>query len=142
MPDFRNFACDNCGACCRKLILETTYTDARREPRLYQLASPLLDHEKFRDGSQTIYPWDGERHCCTFLDADNRCTIYATRPHACVFVEPGDAKCQQAREAEGLPILADRDGVPPSAATLEESAEEYGMDFVPYYDIEVEADDA
>lgn len=142
MPDFSNFACDNCGACCRKLIVEPTYVDAMREPRLFQLASPNLDLQKFRDGEHTIHLWDTERHCCPLLDAQNRCTIYATRPQQCVVVEPGDAKCQQARELEGLPILLDQDGKRPSFEAIYESAVRYGLDFIPYWpEAEVDEDD-
>lgn len=136
MPDFRNFECDNCGACCRKLIVEATYQDAQREPRLYQIASQNLKHEPFRQGEQCINVYDAEKRSCHFLDAENKCGIYPTRPHECVNVEPGDAKCQQAREMEGLPMLCDRDGNPPTLEMMQESAEEYWLDFVPYFAVD------
>lgn len=50
-----------------------------------------------------------------------------TRPFACVMVEPGDAKCQQARKKMGLPMLRDRDGNEPSREVLEASCEEYEL---------------
>lgn len=46
---------------------------------------------------------------CQFLDGNNRCSIYPTRPNACVAMEAGDEQCQAAREAEGLPPLLPRD---------------------------------
>ena len=141
MPDFRNFECDNCGACCRKLIVEATYQDAQREPRLYQIAGPNLEHEKFRVGDQCIKLYDNDKKGCHFLTSENKCGIYPTRPHECVGVEPGDAKCQQARELEGLPMLCDRDGKAPTEKMLMESADEYWMDFVPYFGSDVECDE-
>lgn len=42
---------------------------------------------------------------CTFLDGDNRCSIYPTRPNVCVGMLPGDRQCQDVRNAEGLPRL-------------------------------------
>ncbi len=128
---FLIFECDNCGACCRQLIVEVTYLDALREPRLRDLAPQAIDAEKFRYGEHCIHPWrDG---ACVFLEAQGEdkffCGIYPTRPNECVAVEPGDAKCQQARVAEGLLLLDDRDGNPIDAALLIASCDEYGFEF-------------
>lgn len=144
MPDFRGFDCDNCGACCRSLIVEADYLDAMREPRLYEVA-PDIDHAKFRAGEHCIMLWDTAKKSCPFLveqpvDGEGPdaqvCGIYQTRPRDCVGVEPGDAKCQQARELRGWPILCDRDGNPPSRNVLGASAEEYELDWTPYYDVD------
>jgi len=40
-----------------------------------------------------------------FLDPNNTCTIYATRPSECVAMQAGDEQCQEVREAEILPPL-------------------------------------
>lgn len=127
MP-FDNFACDNCGACCQSLIVEAYDYDARREPRLYQIDG-RVDRQKLRDGEHCIMLYDVETKACPFLDGETKlCGIYATRPVACVMVEPGDAKCQQARKMRGLPMLRDRDENEPSREVLEASCEEYELD--------------
>ncbi len=125
---FDDFACDNCGACCSSLIVEAYDYDARREPRLFQIDSGL-DRQKLRYGEQCIILYDTETKACPFLASDTKlCGIYATRPVACVMVEPGDAKCQQARAMKGLPILRDKHGNEPSRQALEASCEEYDLD--------------
>lgn len=102
--------------------------DARREPRLYQIGSGV-DRQKLRDGVHCIMLYDTETKACPFLDGQTKlCGIYATRPVACVMVEPGDAKCQQARKMKGLPLLRDRDGNEPSREVLEASCEDYELD--------------
>ncbi len=125
---FEDFKCDNCGACCRSLIVEAHYYDAMREPKLYQL-DPEIDREKLREGDRCLVLHDRERRCCPFLeDSSNLCTIYETRPVACVLVEPGDAKCQQARKMKGLPMLRDSRGSKPELPVLVESCEFYDLD--------------
>ena len=42
---------------------------------------------------------------CGFLNSDNHCSIYPTRPNCCVGMQAGDEQCQQAREAVGLSPL-------------------------------------
>ena len=127
---FDNFDCDNCGACCRSLIVEAYDYDARREPRLYEIGRGRgLDRQKLRDGEHCIMLYDPETKACPFLDGEtNLCGIYATRPVACVMVEPGDAKCQQARKMNGLPFLRDSDGKEPTFEMLVASCDEYELD--------------
>lgn len=129
---FDNFDCDNCGACCNSLIVEAHDYDVRREPRLYQIFKG--DRQKLRDGEHCIILYDSETKACPFLvtegdDSSKRvCSIYETRPVACVMVEPGDAKCQQARRMKGLPLLKDRNGKEPSRSVLEASCDDYELD--------------
>ena len=125
---FDNFMCDNCGACCETLIVEAHDYDARREPRLYQIGHGV-DRNKLRDGEHCIMLYDTKTKACPFLDCQTKlCGIYATRPVACVMVEPGDAKCQQARKLKGFPLLRDRSGSEPSREVLEASCEDYELD--------------
>ena len=125
---FDNFQCDQCGACCSSLIVEAFDYDARREPRLFQI-SPDIDREALRAGDACFILYDSETKACPFLDAQTKdCGIYATRPVACVMVEAGDAKCQQARRNKGLPLLRDKDGNEPTMEMLEESCEDYDLD--------------
>lgn len=128
MADFSGFECDKCGACCRTLIVEAFFYDCDREPRIYQIDG-ITDRAKFREDERCIILHDQKTRACPFLeDATNHCSIYPTRPVACVMVEAGDAKCQQARKMKGLPMLRDRNGNEPTQAMLEESAEEYLLD--------------
>lgn len=123
---FENFRCDNCGACCKLLLVEAGYIDAQREPRLYQIGKPV-DKAKLRDGEHCIILWDNTKGGCPFLNESNHCDIYHTRPNECVAVEPGDAKCQQARYMQGLPLLRDVDGNEPSIELLSESCDYYDL---------------
>ena len=127
---FADFECDKCGACCRGLIIEADWCDAQREPRLYEIdPSRPVNRGKLRDGERIILLYDEKKHTCSFLDGEtNVCGIYATRPNVCVMVEAGDAKCQQARQAVGLPLLRDRHGNEPSRDALADSCEDYGLD--------------
>lgn len=123
---FENFRCDNCGACCKQLIVEAGRIDAEREPKLYSIFTG--DKAKLRTGEHCVMLWDSKRGCCPFLNESNHCDIYHTRPNECVAVEAGDAKCQQARYMQGLPLLRDIDGNEPSIAVLSDSCEDYGID--------------
>ena len=42
---------------------------------------------------------------CKFLDDENRCDIYPTRPNVCVAMAAGDEQCQQARKGMGIDPL-------------------------------------
>lgn len=76
---------------------------------------------------------------CPFLDSSCKCSIYDTRPLTCVAVEPGDAKCQQARLMKGLPMLCDQDGQKPSMQLLAESCGDYQLELEELLDAEKEA---
>lgn len=106
------FECDRCGACCRgTLIVEADELDVLREPLLL-----TADHGKWcasmtPDEIRTHLEQDyaclmiaGSRPC-RFLGEDNLCSIYPTRPNACVAMQAGDEQCQSARAAVGLPPL-------------------------------------
>jgi Fe-S-cluster containining protein len=104
------YECDKCGACCKGiLIVETDDLDILREPRLID-ADP---HHRGKSVAQVVSEIRNEMkavviacgHSCSFLAADNRCTIYPTRPNVCVAFEAGDEQCQEARAAHGLPPL-------------------------------------
>lgn len=103
------YECDQCGACCRNLIIEIDHIDVVREPSLLPVVT-LLD-----GGGRVQYEseWEkqyglacGSKHPCQKLGEDNRCTIYPTRPNVCVGFEPGSEQCQEIREAVGIgPLL-------------------------------------
>lgn len=105
------YECDKCGACCQgTLIVEADALDILREPR-------LIDADEVHRG-KTVEQLVGEIQTqgkavllacgrpCTFLGADKMCSIYPTRPNACVGMQAGDEQCQDARLAAGLaPLL-------------------------------------
>ena len=104
------FECDQCGACCKgSLIVEADGLDLMREPRLIQ-ADPsyrnLSVHQAIAllqsDINSLLVTCESQ---CMFLGTDNRCSIYATRPNACVGMQVGDEQCQKARHDNGLPPL-------------------------------------
>jgi Fe-S-cluster containining protein len=47
----------------------------------------------------------GGTRACRFLNHDNACGIYPTRPNVCVAMQAGDEQCQLARHERGLPPL-------------------------------------
>ncbi len=131
------YQCDNCGACCSKLIVEPGYVDAMREPRLMQLAVDAgVTAEQLKERTHCVPIRDREHRRCCFLTGVTDgimgeqwlCSIYSTRPGECVYVQPGDAKCQQARVMAEMTLLKPVDG----KLTLDDiraSCEEYGLDF-------------
>ena len=106
------FQCDQCGACCRgHLLVEAYQVDVLREPRLIEadlhrvgLSLDQVMDDLAQEGRCLLIA-GGTHHPCGFLGADNRCSIYATRPTDCVGMQAGDEQCQYAREAAGLPPL-------------------------------------
>lgn len=141
---FNNYSCDQCGACCKSLIVEFYEIDVLRESRLLEII-PAEMLAKSEGGML----WDSTRKCCPYLsdqigilhrihgEGEQRtrtetpvhsCLIYPTRPTCCVAVQAGDAKCQQARKIQGLPMLRDRDGkYPDREGVLSDSADYYGL---------------
>ena len=139
MTDFRDFECDRCGACC-SLLVEPTYADGLREPKIVELLDKADDDWRAQWRVGDITPWMREDHtkrcvfCAAYPDGSTCCAIYATRPQQCVRVEAGDAKCQQAREVKGLPMLLDKHGQRPGWDLLLESCAEHDVDECPYID--------
>lgn len=104
--------CLRCGACCRFYIVECDWFDAVREPRLIaeQGLTPKARELGLRyDGPLTLADLESGERCimlagiepCRFQGADNRCTIYPTRPNSCVGFLPGSDQCREARKACG-----------------------------------------
>lgn len=107
------FTCDQCGACCQgTLIVEADEIDLLREPRLaqgdphYASLTPTEVLEKLTgDYGTALILACGQDRPCHFLGTDAKCTIYPTRPNACVGMQAGDDQCQQARLELGLEKL-------------------------------------
>ncbi len=104
-----------CGECCRRLIIEVTVEDARREPKIKEFGSPTYTPaELTKSGKRELegYLLNGKGGPCTFLDQErNLCTIYPTRPLICrlfdcdrdgreQLIELGVLKREEARNEE------------------------------------------
>lgn len=117
----QKFDCDQCGACCRSLIVEADWLDAVREPKLLSLKSDVKSLDELRNSGRCLVLYDTETHACPFLVGQHgekcSCSIYPTRPNVCVISEPGGPKCQQARLLKSLPVLRDKRGDRPDVTT-------------------------
>jgi Fe-S-cluster containining protein len=105
-PNILGYECDRCGACCKALIVEADVIDVLREPRILECqmnSLPTLKQLIEEPEMRSVVLSTGKG--CHFLQPDNMCSIYPTRPSCCVGVLAGDAKCQQARSASDLPPL-------------------------------------
>ena len=116
---FGRYECDQCGACCKgTFIVEADYLDVRREPRLLELqvGSYRVTRRELEEEEKVALLACGTDNPCRYLGPDNRCTIYPTRPNACVAFEAGSQKCQNARAELGIgslpPLLPE---IPPPA---------------------------
>ena len=98
------YECDGCGACCRTFAIYVSQTDAEREPRIREEGLRLKPWLVTTEREYQLFPLPFHETCC-FLDGDNRCTIYATRPDLCRHFEAGSEQCQEARRARGLTPL-------------------------------------
>lgn len=96
------YECDGCGACCRSKLVDVYEVDLLREPALGPPMMPLK--EPGIDGE--IGYLDGlDEGGCPFLSEECRCSIYATRPVACVAFPAGSEECQEVRKIFGLSPL-------------------------------------
>lgn len=107
------YECDECGACCRKLIVEIDLVDVLREPKLREVVTPFKSEAFFENeederlhGDDPFANGAALATCkpCPML-CGNKCTIYPTRPNVCVGFSAGSSQCQEARDREGLPPL-------------------------------------
>jgi Fe-S-cluster containining protein len=118
------YECDGCGECCRQLIIEVAEVDLIREPRLIPHVEPFRCPPGFvladDDGEEVEeqvpgYGGGGNLACgegkpCGLLsppgpDGRRGCTVYPTRPGACVYMPAGGEQCQRSRLMAGLARL-------------------------------------
>lgn len=95
------YVCDGCGACCRTFPIFVTEEDVEREPRIAEEGQRNTNSKKY---SLTLFPLPFHEACC-FLDGEQRCTIYETRPGICRELAAGSSQCQEARVRHALPRL-------------------------------------
>lgn len=96
-----SFECDCCGACCRTYPIFASGEDAVREPRITHEARELRGDLQTPSWRFQLYPLPFHEGCC-FLDREQRCTIYDTRPTVCRMFAAGSEQCQEARRRSGL----------------------------------------
>jgi Fe-S-cluster containining protein len=89
--------CTGCGACCRKYPIFASKADAEREPRIRKDGFELPERAQ---GESRVYELHRlpSREACIFIDRNNRCMIYTTRPEVCRRFTPGLKACQGARD--------------------------------------------
>jgi hypothetical protein len=84
-----------CGHCCR-LIVEVRVEDAEREPRIREMGSPIYEDGRVtKTGEPELIGYllyKAPSYACAFLDAQNLCSIYPTRPLLCRLFDCEDAK--------------------------------------------------
>jgi Fe-S-cluster containining protein len=96
-----HYVCDGCGACCRTFPIFVTYDDVEREPRIAEEGLRNTSSKKY---SLTLFPLPFHEACC-FLNGEQQCTIYETRPEICRELAAGSSQCQEARLRNGIPPL-------------------------------------
>ncbi|HQR09383.1 MAG TPA: YkgJ family cysteine cluster protein [Gemmatales bacterium] len=95
------FECDGCGACCQTFPIFVSEADARRESRIALESLQLSDDKQH---PYCLFPLPFHQACC-FLDMNQRCTIYTTRPNICREFQAGSSQCQEARNRNGMEPL-------------------------------------
>ena len=98
------YECDGCGACCRVFPVYASAADGLCQPRIREEARQLQPWLQTPERAYRLFPLPFHETCC-FLDAENRCTIYDTRPSICREFAPGSDQCQEARANAELPGL-------------------------------------
>ncbi len=96
--------CTRCGACCAHFRVSFYWAEAAERGLPETLYEPLTPVMACMRGTHSKTP-----RCSALageVGGQVACTVYAQRCSPCRELQPGDAKCQQARAAHGLPALA------------------------------------
>ena len=97
--------CKNCGLCCEYLLVEADAVDVLREPRIEE-KYPLGKRHVSLPILEACWVLSAPGKPCAFLTRKKRCSIYPTRPQACVAFLPRSPKCQELRGEYGMvPVL-------------------------------------
>jgi len=97
-------ACDRCGACCKTFPVLVSIGDARREPRITCETLELPEWQRTEEWRYRLHPLPFLQGCC-FLQEDNLCAVYDTRPDPCRRFQAGSPECAEARSRVGLSPL-------------------------------------
>lgn len=101
MANNEDFDCTQCGACCRCFPIFASAEDARREPRIQTDTIKLKAHLATPDKAYQLFPLPFQEQCA-FLQTDQLCRIYTTRPDVCRRFSAGSPQCIQARQRVGF----------------------------------------
>jgi Fe-S-cluster containining protein len=93
-----------CGACCRTFPVLVSIGDSRREPRIEAEACPIEPWNRTSEWEFKLHPLPFSRGCL-FLDENDSCSVYETRPDVCRIFDAGSKQCSEARGRVGLPPL-------------------------------------
>lgn len=93
-----------CGACCRTFPVLVSIGDSRREPRIEAEACPIEPWNRTSEWEFRLHPLPFSRGCL-FLDENDSCSVYKTRPDVCRIFDAGSEQCSEARGRVGLPPL-------------------------------------
>ncbi len=78
---FETYDCLSCANCCRTLGPRVTDTDVGRIAKYLKQKPSVLFEKYFRQDEEGDYVF--RTMPCPFLDPENQCTIYESRPKAC-----------------------------------------------------------
>lgn len=101
MPEPTEYDCTRCGACCRCFPIFASAADAAREPRIVREAREREAHLQTPEQAYQLFPLPFLEQCA-FLQPDQLCQIYHTRPAVCRRFEAGSAQCIEARQRVGV----------------------------------------
>jgi Fe-S-cluster containining protein len=99
-----NIPCDYCGACCRTFPIFAGRKDAECEPLVKIEGCEVAEWESKENKKYQLHPLPFRNGCC-FLNEENLCHIYSTRPQVCRKFEAGSEQCTEARARIGLTAL-------------------------------------
>jgi hypothetical protein len=91
-----------CGNCCRRLLIQVTLEDAKREPKIRERGSPIYTAAEMTvSGRKELEGYllnsQDNSYACAFLDqTTNLCQIYGSRPLICRLFDCDDSDVQQA----------------------------------------------
>lgn len=78
---FSQFDCLNCANCCKTISPIVTYNDAERMAKALRIKPSVLVDQYLEVDTDGDYVF--RTSPCPFLQADNLCSIYHSRPRAC-----------------------------------------------------------
>lgn len=95
------FDCEDCGACCRCYPIFASEADAVREPRIEDNGIRIDQFQGTDQVAYRIFPL-ANKSGCAFLQENQLCRIYESRPDICRRFESGSEQCIRARERVGI----------------------------------------
>ena len=103
MTESQDNPCLKCGACCTSFRVSFYWAEAPERGLPDALTEKLTPHLSCMAGTNSKQP-----RCAALTGGVGEavsCSAYQARPTPCREVEPGDDKCNRARELHGLPFL-------------------------------------